>query len=111
MNDPKSLGTYNSNAPVAPGSNVASVVMPESNVWYPPLTNVVNVFVSPLQFFLKTKSTLTKSDLLPPIFFISPLKTILPCASFFFCYIAYKNTICRVLFIVGPFCRCVLRLS
>ena len=83
MNDPKSLGTYNSNAPVAPGSNVASVVMPESNVWYPPLTNVVNVFVSPLQFFLKTKSTLTKSDLLPPIFFISPLKTILPCASFF----------------------------
>ena len=58
--------------PIAPGRRLASETMPVSNVLYEPLTKVVSVFVSPLQFFLKTKSTFTKSALRPPMFFISP---------------------------------------
>ena len=43
-----------------------------------PIRNVVIVRVSPLQFFRKTESTFTKSARRPPIFLISPLKTIFP---------------------------------
>ena len=66
------------NVPEAPGRSDASEETPLAKVIYEPLTNLVSVFVSPLQFILKIKLILTKSARLAPIFLISPEKILLP---------------------------------